>query len=134
MIELLTSWFLKAFLSFAPKLTEGRMGTVQIRGKGRAFSADFFSNLRNFLLFSSPACRLLSTAYCFFPPPLFRGQSLSQSGHSLSKPDQPLSKPGLSLSLSGQSLSPQALFALSWSRITLTCSRIAPFFYKRLEA
>jgi len=101
-----------AFSVFVPKMQGCRMGTAQIGDKDRSFPANFFPNPRKFLSFSSPAYCLLHTAYCAWPPLLFRGLSLSKQGLSLSNQGQSLSKSGLSLSKWGHSLSPQALIAL----------------------
>jgi len=106
-IELITRWILMAFLSFVPKWGLARMGTGQLEDKGLALPSNFFPNLRIFFFFFNlyPLYVILQSAS--FHPPLFRAQSLSQSGHSLSKPGQSLSKQGHSLSPGSQSLSQQ---------------------------
>ena len=52
-IERLTAWILLAFSAIAPKGTGARMGTVPNGDNARAFPADFSSNLRKILSFSS---------------------------------------------------------------------------------
>ena len=124
---ILTAWILSAFSSVVPKITGCRMGTGQFGDNTRAFPADFFRNLRNFLSFSSLTTdyRLLPTASS--PPLLFRPPSLSPRGQSLSGQGRPLSPQGRSLSQPDYSLSPPALFALSWRRIALSAARDDPW-------
>jgi hypothetical protein len=92
---MLTGWMLKAFLDFVPELNWCKMGASQFGGIGRAFPADFFSNLRNFLLFSSPAYCLLSTAYCFSLPEA--NLSLNRAILSLNQANLSLNRAILSL-------------------------------------
>jgi len=107
MIEFLTGWILKAFLSFVPKIQGRRMGTGQLGDKGLDLPSNFFPNLRIFFFFFNlyPLYFILQSASS--QPPLFQPQSLSPRDHSLSKQGLSLSKQGHSLSPGSQSLSPR---------------------------
>ena len=107
---ILTAWILLAFLAAAPKITGGRMGTVPNGDKCRAFPADFFRNLRNFLSFSS-----LTTDYRLLPlrPRSFFGAKLSLNRAKLS-----LNKANLSVIRANLSLK-QAILSLPEAKRSL---------------
>jgi len=105
-IKILTSWILKAFLSFVPKMKGCRMGTGQLGDKGRAFPSNFSSNLRIYFFFLFPAYRLPTTDYCVLatapfssPISLYLEAILSLSKANLSLPEANLSLPEANLSL-----------------------------------
>ena len=127
MIEFITSWFLKAFSAFAPKKAGHRTGAAQIGGKSPAFQSDFFPNLRNFLLFSSPTYDLQPTTYCLSLPEAHL--SLNRAILSLNQAILSLNRANLSLN-QAHSLSPQSLITPIRSLIALSWRRIAPIFIK----
>jgi len=64
MIELITSWIVKAFLGFVPNWDPLKSGQAKTGTKAQAFASAFFPNLRKILSFSSLTTdyRLLTTA------------------------------------------------------------------------
>jgi len=94
MIELVTTWILKAFLSFVPKMHPPEMGTAKIGAKLGLFlrpphdqNSLSLYNFSKILLGSRLTATMKPTAYCVFRdspekrPPLFL-------------PDEVLSLPG----------------------------------------
>jgi hypothetical protein len=98
-----------AFSAFAPIRMGCRMGTGPIGGKGQAFPADFFPNLRIFFFFLFPDYPLPTTAYCF---------SLPEANLSLNRAILSLNQANLSLKWAILSLN-QAYLSLRKSILSL---------------